>query len=205
MPSPAPKPLPTREDRRVKREAGRAKQREENVGRAAKMHTARLVWERSACSQASAPATPSKAQVHVGCSGWFYWHWRATSRAMCGYLLVRGGVHIVAYAKALEKLTDTPVGGLLPIPDVSNKKFPKAMALEAQGLHTIMWKWCPSDTYTQVGEIWNGPHPEDGMELEVRDEMPPGFPWPEMPDEPQICAPGEIDPEMLNYYAKKLG
>jgi hypothetical protein len=37
------------------------------------------------------------------------------------------------------------------------------MALEAQGLHTIMWKWCPSDTYTQVGEIWNGPHPEDGM------------------------------------------
>ena len=28
--------------------------------------------------------------------------------------------------------------------------------------------------------------------------------WPEMPDEPQICAPGEIDPEMLNYYAAKL-
>jgi transposase len=116
---------------------------------------------------------------------------------MCGYLLVSGGVHIVAYAKALEKLTGTPVGGLLPIPDVSNKKFPEAMALEAQGLHTIMWKWCPSDTYTQVGEIWNGPHPEDGMELEVRDEMPPGFPWPKMPDEPQICAPGEIDPEMF--------
>jgi uncharacterized protein YecE (DUF72 family) len=40
------------------------------------MHTARLVWERSAGSQASAPATPTKAQVHVGCSGWFYWHWR---------------------------------------------------------------------------------------------------------------------------------
>jgi Mn-containing catalase len=128
-----------------------------------------------------------------------------TSRAICGYLLVRGGVHIVAYAKALEKLTGTPVGGLLPIPDVSNKKFPEAMALEAQGLHTIMWKWCPSDTYTQVGEIWNGPHPGDGTELGVRDEMPPGFPWPEMPEEPQICAPGEIDPEMLNYYAKKLG
>ena len=127
------------------------------------------------------------------------------SRAMCGYLLVRGGVHIVAYVKALEKLTGTPVSGLLPIPDVSNKKFPEAMARRRwKGLHTIMWKWCPSDTYTQVGEIWNGPHPEDGMELEVRDEMPPGFPWPEMPHEPQIRAPGEIDPEMLNYYAKKL-
>ena len=71
MPAPAPKPLPTREERRAKREARRAKQREENVVRAAKMHTARLVWERSARPQASAPATPSKAQVHVGCSGWF--------------------------------------------------------------------------------------------------------------------------------------
>ena len=27
------------------------------------------------------------------------------AREMVGYLLVRGGVHIVAYAKALEKLT----------------------------------------------------------------------------------------------------
>jgi hypothetical protein len=42
---------------------------------------------------------------------------------------------------------------------MSKKNFPEAMALEAQGLHTIMWKWCPSDTYTQVGDIWNGPHP----------------------------------------------
>jgi Mn-containing catalase len=73
-----------------------------------------------------------------------------TARAMCGYLLVRGGVHIVAYAKALEKLSGVPIGGVLPIPDVSNRKFPEARKLEEeQGLHTIMWKWCPEDTYTQ--------------------------------------------------------
>ena len=24
------------------------------------------------------------------------------------------------------------------------------------------------------------------------------------PEEPQLCAPGDIDPEMMNYYAKKL-
>lgn len=126
------------------------------------------------------------------------------ARAMTGYLLVRGGVHIVAYAKALEKLTGVPVGGLLPIPDVSNKKFPEAMKLEAEGLHTIMWRWSPTD-YTQLGEIWNGPHPEDGEELVVRDEMPPGFPVPDLPEEPQLCSPGEIDPEMLNFYARKLG
>src|SRR5688500_274952 len=35
-------------------------------------------------------------------------------RAMLGYLLVRGGVHIVAYARALEKLSGVDVGRLLP-------------------------------------------------------------------------------------------
>ncbi|HEX8310980.1 MAG TPA: manganese catalase family protein [Chthoniobacteraceae bacterium] len=128
----------------------------------------------------------------------------ATSRAMVGYLLVRGGVHIVAYAKALEKLTGADVGRLLPIPDISNKKFPEAMKHEAEGLHTIMWHWSTSD-YHRLGEIWNGTHPEDGSELVVRDEIPVGFPAPDLPEEPQLCAPGEIDPDMLKHYAKKLG
>ena len=129
-----------------------------------------------------------------------------TARAMVGYLLVRGGVHIVAYAKALEKLTGANVGQLLPIPDVSNKKFPEAMKHEANGVHRIMWHFSPED-YTELDQIWNGPHPEDGEELEFRvNEMPPSFPWPEAPDEPQLVSPGgTIDPEMINYYAKKLG
>ncbi len=126
-----------------------------------------------------------------------------TARAMVGYLLVRGGVHIVAYAKALEKLTGADVGRLLPIPDVSNKKFPEALKHEQKGLHTIMWHFSPTD-YTELGAIWNGPHPEDGQELVVRDEMPPGFPPPQLPEEPQLSAPGDIDPEMLKHYAKVL-
>jgi Mn-containing catalase len=118
---------------------------------------------------------------------------------------VRGGVHIVAYAKALEKLTGANVGALLPIPDISNKKFPEAMKHEAQGVHRIMWHFSPTD-YTELDQIWNGPHPEDGEELEFRvNEMPPGFPWPEAPDEPQLVSPGGLDPDMLSYYAKKLG
>jgi Mn-containing catalase len=128
-----------------------------------------------------------------------------TARAMIGYLLVRGGVHIVAYAKALEKLTGADVGRLLPIPDISNKKFPEAMKLEAEGLHRIMWHWSPDDTYMQLTEIWKGQHPEDGSELEVRNELPPGFPCPNLPEEPQLCAPGEMDPDVLKFYSKKLG
>ena len=94
-------------------------------------------------------------------------------------LLVRGGVHIVAYAKALEKLTGADVGRLLPIPDVSNKKFPEAMKHEAKGLLTIMWKFSPED-YNELDQIWNGPHPEDGSELEFRDQIPEGSPWPDL-------------------------
>ena len=126
------------------------------------------------------------------------------ARAMIGYLLVRGGVHIVAYAKALEKLTGADVGRILPIPDVSNKKYPEARKLEDEGLHTIMWRFSPTD-YKELGAIWNGPHPEDGQELVVRDEMPPGFPYPDLEEEPQLSSPGDIDPEMLAHFAKKLG
>lgn len=58
--------------RRAKREARRAKQRADNAGRAARMHAARLAWE---ADHDPAPP-PDAAAVHVGCSGWFYWHWR---------------------------------------------------------------------------------------------------------------------------------
>jgi uncharacterized protein YecE (DUF72 family) len=76
MAEPSPKPVLTREERRAKREARRAKQREENIGRAAKMHVARIAWARDVDPQSSAPAPSSIPQVNVGCSGWFYWHWR---------------------------------------------------------------------------------------------------------------------------------
>ncbi len=125
------------------------------------------------------------------------------ARAMIGYLLVRGGTHIVAYAKALEVLTGVPVSGLLPIPDVSNRKFPEARKLEEeQGLHLVQFH--QSKDYTQIAKIWNGPHPEDGKPLVVKDEMPPGYPWPDLDEEPQLVSPSDIDPAMIKYYADKL-
>ncbi len=63
-------------ERRAQREARREKQRAENAGRAARMHKARLEWEREARG-AKPKADPTKgSDCHVGCSGWFYWHWR---------------------------------------------------------------------------------------------------------------------------------
>lgn len=126
-----------------------------------------------------------------------------TARAMVGFLLVRGGVHIVAYAKALEKLTGVNVGGLLPIPDVSNKKFPEARIHEERGLHRVLFRFSPED-YTRAGEIWNGPHPEDGQELTVSDDIPEGAPWPDLDEEPQLSSSG-IDPDMMKFFSDKLG
>jgi Mn-containing catalase len=124
------------------------------------------------------------------------------ARAAVGYLLVRGGVHVVAYAKALETLTGADLHKLFPIPDLSNKAFPEAKKLEDQGLHQIMFRFSPND-YGQMGAIWQGKHPEDGSELRVEDTIPEGFDPPELPEEPQLNAPG-IDPEFLAAAAKRV-
>src|SRR5690349_9416778 len=63
--------------RRQRREARRAAQREQNVGRAAKMHAARLEYEgKQGLGDPSEFPQPRADALHIGCSGWFYWHWR---------------------------------------------------------------------------------------------------------------------------------
>jgi Mn-containing catalase len=125
------------------------------------------------------------------------------ARAMVGYLLVRGGVHIVAYAKALEKLTGADVGKLLPIPDISNKKFPEAKAHEEKGLHLRLYRFSPED-YATAGKIWNGPHPEDGKEVTF-EHLPKDFgvPAPDLEPEPQLNAP--MDPDQMAAVLKRIG
>ncbi len=129
-----------------------------------------------------------------------------TVRAMTGYLLVRGGVHIVAYARALEVLTGADLSKLFPIPDISNKAFPEAKKLEDLGLHRILYRNNPKD-YARAGEVFTGPHPEDGGELKVEDGMPEGAETPDLPAEPQLTAPGigPIDQAMLKEMAARLG
>jgi len=125
-----------------------------------------------------------------------------TARTMIGYLLVRGGTHVVAYARTLEHLTGADLGKLFPIPDISNKQFPEARKLEEQGLHQVMFRFSPND-YRRMAEVWNGPHPEDGSELRVEDAIPEGTAPPDFPEEPQLTAPG-VDPILLQEAAKRL-
>lgn len=129
-----------------------------------------------------------------------------TAREMVGYLLVRGGVHVVAYARALEQLTGVDVKKLVPVPDLSNKAFPETRKYEDNGLHRKLYTFSQED-YRQAGLVFNGPHPEDGQPLEVVFGAPEGVPTPDLDEEPQLNAPGadDFDPEMFRDIAKKLG
>ena len=58
--------------RRAKRQERRERQRAQNLGRALKMRAARLAFEKT--GESTPP--PEPPALNVGCSGWFYWHWR---------------------------------------------------------------------------------------------------------------------------------
>jgi uncharacterized protein YecE (DUF72 family) len=74
------KPTLTPEQRRARRTERREKQRAANVGRAVKMHAARIAFEKEKLSPESGmkPAFVGVAipRLNIGCSGWFYWHWK---------------------------------------------------------------------------------------------------------------------------------
>lgn len=66
------------QERRLKRAEKRLKQRLENVESAQQMHKARLVSQKLPSLKKSRPkrVAGGSVQLHIGCSGWYYWHWK---------------------------------------------------------------------------------------------------------------------------------
>jgi len=100
------------------------------------------------------------------------------ARTMLGYLFVRGGVHALAYAKALETLTGVEMSKMLPIPKIGNAMFPEARKFQEERSHLKLYQFSPSD-YKEAGAIWTGPAPDVyaegiGGELEFIDAPPSG-------------------------------
>jgi Mn-containing catalase len=93
------------------------------------------------------------------------------ARTMLGYLFVRGGVHAVAYGKALEKLTGVKMNDMLPIPKIGNEVFPEAKKWMDQGSHTRLYRNSPDD-YKNMDTIWNGTEPDTQKEVVVVDGPP---------------------------------
>lgn len=126
-----------------------------------------------------------------------------TAREMIGYLLVRGGTHVLAYAKALEIATGVDVKKMVPIPDLSNTKFDHARKFEEQGLGNVLYTWNDVGDYADIKQIWKGNNPENGDRLIVKEGTPKGAPIPNLDDLPEQFAPG-IDRDDYARIAKRL-
>jgi len=124
------------------------------------------------------------------------------ARALTGFLLVRGGVHQVAYARAVENLTGADLSKMFPTPRIPTEKIPECQPHIAKGLHTKLYRWSPSD-YLELAAVFNGPHPETGDPLEVVDEAPEGFPPFDLPAQEGVFAP-DYAPEEISEIARRL-
>ena len=125
------------------------------------------------------------------------------ARALTGYLLVRGGVHQVAYARALENLTGAKMEKLFPTPRIPTDKIPECQPHIKRGEHLKLYRWSPDD-FKELSAVFNGPHPETGEELEVAEEIhPEGAPAYDLPPQEALFAPGP-DAGEIEEIAQKL-
>ena len=124
------------------------------------------------------------------------------ARALTGFLLVRGGVHQVAYARALERLTGADMQKLSPAPRIPTEKIPECKPHIRRGDHLRLYRFSPSD-YHELAAVFTGPHPETGEDLVVVDETPEGAPAHDLPSQPAVFAP-DFAPEEIAQIAERL-
>ena len=123
-------------------------------------------------------------------------------KRLTGYLLCRGGVHQLAYAVALEKITGVDVPKMLPIPDIRTDKIPECREFIEKGLHRSLYRFSDDDFKT-IGAVFNGTHPEDGQPLEVRDGTLEGYPLADLPPAPASGIPS-FDMDELREMTARL-
>jgi Mn-containing catalase len=125
------------------------------------------------------------------------------ARALTGYLLVRGGVHQVAYARALERLTGADLMKLFPAPRIPTDKIPECQPHLKAGEHLKLYRFSEK-AFTESGAVFNGPHPETGEDLFVAEEpAPEGAPAHDLPPQPAVFAPS-FAPEEIVEIANRL-
>ena len=125
------------------------------------------------------------------------------ARALTGYLLVRGGVHQVAYARAIERLTGADLMKMFPSPRIPTDKIPECQPHIQRGEHLKLYRFSPGD-YKEIAAVFNGPHPETGEDLRIAEEIQPeGAPPFDLPSQPAVFAPAP-EPEEIAQIAAKL-
>jgi Mn-containing catalase len=125
-----------------------------------------------------------------------------SARALTAYLLIRGGVHQVAYARALELVTGVDLTKAFPMPRIPTDKIPECRPYLEQGSHLTLYRFSPDD-YKEVVAVFKGAHPETGEELRVEHPPPAGYPWPDAPAQEDVFAPDYATDEIAEI-AQKL-
>ena len=97
------------------------------------------------------------------------------ARALTGYLLVRGGVHQLAYARAIENLTGADLMKLFPSPRIPTDKIPECRPHLERGEHLKIYRFSPSD-YLEIAAVFNGVAPGDGRAARGRRRRARGLP-----------------------------
>jgi Mn-containing catalase len=124
------------------------------------------------------------------------------ARALTGYLLVRGGVHQIAYARAIEKLTGADLKKMFPTPRIPTEKIPECQPHIKRGDHLRLYRFSLED-YLELPAVFNGPSPETGEDLVVFEDPPEGVLPRDLPAQPAVFAPG-YTPEEISEIAMKL-
>jgi Mn-containing catalase len=125
------------------------------------------------------------------------------ARQMLGYLFVRGGVHALAYAKALEELTGVDVKKMLPIPSIPDADFKEARQFTDRGMHAKLYRFSETD-FEGIRELWTGTHPVDGQPLEVIDGLPEtSGSMADPPESVAVSSPG-LHPDELAEVVQRL-
>ena len=79
------------------------------------------------------------------------------ARALTGSLLVRGGVHQVAYARAVERLTGADLTKIFPVPRVPTEKIPECQPHLEAGLHLKLYRFSPERLPGAEGRVHGSP------------------------------------------------
>ena len=124
------------------------------------------------------------------------------ARALTGYLLVRGGVHQIAYARAIEHLTGADLSKMFPTPRIPTDKIPECRPHIERGDHLRLYRFSPED-FQELPAVFNGPNPETGEDLVVFEEPPEGALAHDLPPQPAVFSP-DYTPEEISQIAEKL-
>ena len=124
------------------------------------------------------------------------------ARALTGYLLVRGGVHQVAYARALENLTGADMTKLFPTPRIPTDKIPECQPHIEKGEHLKLYRFSPERLPGDRRGLQRQAPGDRASSSRSSTSAPEGFPPVDLPPQADVFAPDYAPEEIAEIAAE---